>query len=118
MTDPEAGPDLHRLAAGWLREGVPVPEVERRLAERGVGGEDAAAVVDAVLAEQAAADTAARRSRDRAALIQGVGLCAGALALAGLSFTSVVADQYRWPLLLMSVPSLLLGASRLVDALT
>jgi hypothetical protein len=93
-----------------------VPEVERRLAERGVRGEEATALVDAVLTAQTAADTASRRARTRAALIQGLALCAGAVALLGFAFSPVAADHYRLPLIAVSGPLLLWGVIRLVQA--
>jgi hypothetical protein len=116
MTDPDGRTEVNRLAAAWLSEGVPVPEVQRRLVERGVSGAEASEVVDAVLAGQVAADTARQRAGDRRALIQGVGLCGAAAALVGLAFSPLIDEQYRLHLFVLSGPVLLWGVSRLVRA--
>jgi len=66
---------LHSEVAAWRDAGLAVPEIERRLRERGLDPEQVSRVVDATLADQVSSATLWKRERDRLLLLGGVGLC-------------------------------------------
>src|SRR5262249_44897135 len=65
----------HSEVAAWRDEGVAVPEIERRLRERGLDSEEVCKLVDAALAEQVSSAARRQRRRDWFLLFGGVGLC-------------------------------------------
>jgi hypothetical protein len=75
---------LHSEIAAWRDAGVPVPEIERRLRERGLDPEEVSEIVDATFAHQVSGAALRQRRRDRLVLIGGVCLCLlGILCLVG-----------------------------------
>lgn len=81
MSQPHDESGLRRAVAAWLAEGVPVPEIERRLAERGLARDTAAKLVDASLSRRVGDVVTAAVRRDRRNLLLGIGLCALGLGL-------------------------------------
>jgi hypothetical protein len=66
---------LHSEVAAWRDAGLAVPEIERRLRERGLDSEQVSKVVDATLADQVSSAALRQRRRNRLLLLGGVGLC-------------------------------------------
>lgn len=97
MRQPADDRDLGSQVRAWLDVGLDVPEVERRLHERGVAEDAAAALVNAVLSEKVADLAARERRRGRLPFWGGIGLCAGGLGLMVLGVLAFVRPDLGIP---------------------
>jgi hypothetical protein len=80
MTESGRVDELRELVAAWAAAGVTVPEIERRLNERGVRPDEVSKIVDSVLAKKVSDAAEVQRRKDRITSIWGIGFCIGGVA--------------------------------------
>lgn len=109
----------HRLVAEWLAAGVSVPEIERRLGEKGMLPAESSRLVDRVLGG-AVADVAATESRQtRTGLLGGMLWCVVGLGLlVGGWAVFTATGKVRGALLASGVAALVRGVILIVRART
>ena len=89
--------DLRHQVRAWLDVGLDVPEVERRLQEKGLDKDYAASLVNAVLAGKVAESAASERRRARLPFWGGIALCAGGISLMVLGVLAFVRPELKLP---------------------
>lgn len=97
MVQPSDETALRTKVSAWLKAGLGVSEIERRLIEGGAEPHHAASVVNAVLASQVAQAAAEARRRTRLPLFGGIVLCCLGALLMIVGVLAFVEPDFGFP---------------------